>query len=132
MLQEKQFYLSCLELGPVNHRCLAGRLSSRFKTSPAAIKDSLLAEGLIELAYAKREGETRKINHYYKLTNKKLNAESAKTIVVSDKWEDGTPKSKGNAFDLSIKPCTMFSKMEIAQMNQTYHQNKPITIYSRA
>jgi hypothetical protein len=116
----------------MNHRGLAGRISSRFQTSPAAVKDALLAEGLIVLAYAKREGETQKINHYYKLTKKKLNANPVKQIVVSDKWEDGTPKSKGNAFDLSIKACTMFSKHEIAQMKQKFHNNNPITLYSRA
>lgn len=133
MLQEKQFYLKCLQTGPISQRNLANRLSIRFSTSPAAVKDALLAEGLIELSHSKREGETQKINHYYKLTDKKIkHTEVKEKPVVSDTWEDGTPKSKGNAFDLSVSSKSMFNKSEIARMTQKYHQNKPITLYSRA
>jgi len=133
MLQEKQYYLSCLERGPMSQRNIANRLSHRFSTSPAAIKNALMAEGLIELSHIKREGETQKINHYYKLTKKTLKAAEQKApVFVDDKWEDGTPKSKGNAFDLSMSAKSMFDNREIARMTQKYHQNKPITIYSRA
>ena len=133
MLQEKQFFLKCLEDGPLSQRSLANRISHRYSISPAAIKESLLKDGLIELSHSKREGQTRKINYYYKLTNKKMQLPEEKpTVVVSDKWEDGTPKSKGNAFDLSVSTKSMFDSREIARMTQTYHQNKPITIYSRA
>lgn len=133
MLQEKQFFLKSLENGPLSQRTLSSRMSHRFQTSPASVKEALLKEGLIELSHSKREGQTRKMNHYYKLTNKKLKIPDAKpSVVVSDKWEDGTPKSKGNAFDLSMSAKSMFDKREIARMTQTYHQNKPITIYSRA
>jgi hypothetical protein len=117
----------------MSQRNIANRLSHRYDTSPAAIKNALLSEGLIELSHVKREGQTQKINHYYKLTKKKLKAEEQQTpVVVSDKWDDGTPKSKGNAFDLSSSTKSMFDNREIARMTQTYHQNKPITIYSRA
>jgi len=134
MLQEKQFFLSCLKDGPLSQRKLANRLSNRFDTSPAAVKDALLAEGLIVLSHTKREGATHKLNHYFKLTNKKLsepiNVNKAKP--QSYFWDDGTPKSQGNAFDWAGKKCALFSKAEIAHMNQKYHNNNPITIYSRA
>lgn len=133
MLQEKQYYLSCLERGPMSQRNIANRLAQRFSTSPAAIKNALMAEGLIELSHIRREGQTQKINHYYKLTKKTLKPQEQKApVIVSDKWEDGTPKSKGNAFDLSMSAKSMFDNREIARMTQKYHQNKPITIYSRA
>jgi len=133
MLQEKQFYLSCLERGAMSQRNIANRMGSRFSTSPALVKDVLLSEGLIQLSHTQREGQTQKINHYFMLTKKKLKPTEGKPpVVVSDKWEDGTPKSKGNAFDLSLSTKSMFDNKEIARMTQKYHQNKPITIYTRA
>ena len=134
MLQEKQFYLRCLAEGPVSHRKIANRMSAKFQTSPAAIKNALLRDGLIELHEKRRKGLTNKYNHYYKLTNKKFMqvAEIESEIKVSDTWEDGTPKSKGNAFDLTLIKKSMFDNREVARMTQKYHQNKPITIYSRA
>lgn len=134
MLQEKQFYLNCLAEGPVSHRKIANRMSSRFGTSPATVKNALLQDGLIELHEKKRKGKTNKYNHYYKTTDKKLKPVILvePEIIVSDTWEDGTPKSKGNAFDLSLIKKSLFDKMELARSTQKYHQNKPITIYSRA
>lgn len=137
MLQEKQFFLKCLENGPMSQRKISSRLSLRFNISPATVKDALLRDGLIELAYIKREGATQKLNHYYKLTGKKLiessvKAEKLVTKHSSYQWDDGTPKSQGNAFDWSNTAKGMFDNREVARMTQKYHQNKPITIYSRA
>jgi hypothetical protein len=132
MLQEKQFFLSCLQYGPLDIRKISNRMRDRFDTSPAAVKDILLSEGYIELSHSKREGQTQKMNHYYKLTKKKLQLATKKVVPVSTVWEDGTPKSQGNAFDWSSQKCSMFSKAEIAHMNQKYHNNNPITLYSRA
>lgn len=137
MLQEKQFYLKCLQEGPLSQRKIANRMSSKFGTSPAAVKDALLREGLIELAYIKRAGETQKPNHYYKLTNKKLKGFAVKKEQVSpDTWEDGTPKSRGNAFDLSTAKG-LFNKSEIAAMTnkgKPNNYNVPVQViaYSRA
>jgi hypothetical protein len=132
MLQEKQFFLSCLKDGPLDQRKIANRMTRRFTTSPAAVKDALLAEGLIELSHSQRLGSTQKINHYFVLTGKKIKSQKVVQKPWSDKWEDGTLKSRGNAFDLSIKPCTLFNKSELAQMRQKYSNNNPITIYTRA
>lgn len=139
MLQEKQFYLKCLENGPMCQRKIGSRMSLRFGTSPALVKDVLLREGLIELDYVKREGAKQKLNHYFKLTGKKLNLNESKVAAKKSidkastyQWEDGTPKSQGNAFDWQSSSKGMFDNREIARMTQKYHQNKPITIYSRA
>ena len=138
MLQEKQFFLSCLEEGPLCQRKIANRMSSRFDTSPAAVKDALLREGLIELAYVKREGATQKLNHYFKLTKKKLKQLEQIEVKVKgkDKWEDGTPKSTGNAFDLSTAKG-LFNKAEIAasqNKGKPNNYNTPVQViaYSRA
>jgi len=134
MLQEKQFYLNCLAEGPVSHRKISSRMSEKFGTSPALVKNALLLDGLIELHEKKRKGMTNKYNYYYRLTNKKhkpvIYAEPE--IKVSNFWEDGTPKSKGNAFNLTLVKKSMFDNREVARMTQKYNQNKPITIYSRA
>lgn len=123
----------CLEEGPMSQRKIASRMSGRFTTSPAAVKDALLRDGLIEVDCIKREGAAKKFNHYFRLTDKRFDAGSHSGVKKQqDKWEDGTPKSKGNAFDLSTPKKSMFDKGEIARMTQKYHQNKPITIYSRA
>jgi hypothetical protein len=132
MLQEKQFFLSCLQDGPLDQRKIANRMSRRFATSPAAVKDALLAEGLIELSHTQRLGSTQKINHYFVLTGKKIQSKQTIQKPWSDKWEDGTLKSTGNAFDLFSKPCTLFNKSELAQMHQKYNNKNPITIYTRA
>ena len=136
MLQEKQFYLNCLADGPLTQRKIANRMSTKFDTSPAAVKDALLAEGLIVLSHSKREGAMQKFNHYYKLTNKKLKPVEQKQDVVADTWDDGTPKSKGNAFDLSSAKG-LFSKSEMAAMvnkGKPNNYNIPVQVitYSRA
>jgi hypothetical protein len=132
MIEEKKYFLSCLQDGPLDIRKISNRMRKRFSASPAAVKDSLLEEGIIELSHTVRENQAQKINHFFVLTGKQLTEPNLIYKPWSDKWEDGSLKSKGNAFDLSVKPCTMFSKTEIAHMNQKYHNNNPITIYSRA
>lgn len=134
MLQEKMYYLSRLKNGPVSQRTLCDGIKRRFDTSPAAVKNALLNEGLIELHEVKREGVTQKLNHYYKLTGKKFvpNEQVKNVVLPTEKWEDGTVKSVGNAFDWRNSAKGMFDNREVARMTQKYHQNKPITIYSRA
>lgn len=132
MLQEQQFYLKHLALG---HRKIANRMASVFKTSPAKVRDSLVNQGIIILLKGERIGETQKMNYFYKATGKKL--VESKTIVQDESiWEDGTPKSKGNAFDLSTAKG-LFTKSELAAV---YNKGKPnnyntpvqVIAYSRA
>jgi hypothetical protein len=132
MLQEKHYYLSCLKDGPESHRRIAHRMAHRYKTSPAAVKEALLRDGLIVLQYSQKEGAMQKVNHYFALTDKKLVEEQLEQKPIKAEWEDGTPKSKGNAFDWRNTGRSMFNASEIARMTQKYHNNNPITIYSRA
>lgn len=132
MLQEKQFYLKQLEGGKVSHRRISNRMREKFRTSPAAVKDELLRTGHIELDFTKRTGDMNKIEYFYKATGKKLTEVENEHKSPEIFWADGTPKSKGNAFDWRNVNSKLFSKREIVQAQQKYHNNNPITIYSRA
>lgn len=128
MLQAKLYYLKQLEKGPQSHRTITKRMSGRYADSAAGIKNSLLAEGLIVLV-KKVMQSNGKYAYHYKLTGKEFVAE--KPHEESIVWDDGTAKSKGNAFDWR-GPSKLFSRQEIANMHQKYKNNNPITIYSRA
>ena len=137
MLQEKQFYLKCLAEKSVSQRVIANRMSRKFSTSPAAVKNALLQEGLIVFSHVRKEGTLQKNNHYYKLTGKKLSNDLKPVSVTNpDYWEDGTPKSKGNAFDLSTAKG-LFNKSELAatqNKGKPHNYNGPVQViaYSRA
>jgi predicted transcriptional regulator len=127
-LAAKQFYLEQLTNGPLTHKILARRLQKHFDDSPVEVRESLLLEDLIELVTKKKRADGR-YNYTYKLTGKKL---VAKEHYSSNQWDDGTMKSSGNAFNWRDKACSLFNKQELAIMHQKFHNNNPITIYSRA
>jgi hypothetical protein len=134
-LQAQQFYLDQLESG-VSHRTIANRMASRFSESPAVIKDKLLAGGYIMLSNVKRIGETQKNNYFFMPTGKLLVEDTTPKKVWSDKWEDGTPKSRGNAFDLSTAKG-LFTRAELANaINKgkpnNYNSTVQVIAYSRA
>lgn len=134
MLQEKQFYLKQLEGGKISHKRISNRMREKFSTSPSLIKDELLRSGHIELDYTKRTNNTNKLEYFFKLTGKKLTEVEVQIEQKSPEifWADGTPKSNGNAFDWRNANSKLYSKREIVQLQQKYHNNNPITIYSRA
>jgi hypothetical protein len=132
MLQEKQYYLKQLENGPISHKRISNRMKTRFATSPAMVKDELLRSGHIELAFTKRTGETNKLDYFFKLTNKKLDGSMMEEKAISTVWDDGTQKSRGNAFDWRNSGSTLYSKREIVQAQQKYQPNQQIITYSRA
>lgn len=132
MLQEMKFYMKCLEEKDIAHRKIHNRMARRFDTSPGAVKDALLREGYIVLDYIKRENNTTKLAHFYKLTGKKLDDVQEPVKRQKQFWPDGTPKSTKNAFDWMNTTKNMFDNREIARMKQDYSKNNPITVYSRA
>lgn len=137
MFQEKQFYLEQLKKGPESHRKIMNRMLSRYNTSCAHVRDALIDDGLIVLHESFRIGASQKMDHIFKLTSKEFEkVMPAKQEVakkpVSLNWEDGTPKSQNNAFNWNKSETSMFNKSEVARMTQKYHNNHPITIYSRA
>lgn len=134
MLQEKQFYLDQLKDGPIGHRKIAARMSERFKISPTIVRDALIKEGLIKLHDKKYIGNTQRFNYFYRLTNKPVveMQQETQTIVVEKFWPDGWPKSQDNAFNWRGKEQQIFSKAQLAQMQQKQTSNNSTNVYSRA
>jgi len=129
VLQAKLYYLKQLKDGPQSHRTITKRMSGKFADSAAGIKNALLAEGLIVLV-KKVLMNNGKYVYYFKRTEKPVVLQEPPTYVPT--WEDGTAKSTGNAFDWRNKEQKLMSKREIGIAQQKYHNNHPITIYSRA
>ena len=136
-LAAKQFYLDQIKKDNSPHRRIANRMSRQtFGVSPALVKNELLKDGYIVIDKTVRLGETQKLNYYFKLTGKKLESVEEVKRIYSDIWEDGTPKSRGNAFDLSIAKG-LFNKSELAasqNKGKPLNYNIPVQIiaYSRA
>lgn len=137
-LLAKQFYLDQIALDNAPHRKIANRMDRKnFGVSPALVKNELLKDGYIVIDKTVRLGDTQKLNYYFKLTGKKLFAvQEKKTAATTSFWEDGTPKSTGNAFDLSTAKG-LFNKSEIAasqNKGKPTNYNIPVQViaYSRA
>ncbi len=137
-LLAKQFYLDQIALDNAPHRKIANRMDRKnFGVSPALVKNELLKDGYIVIDKTVRLGDTQKLNYYFKLTGKKLSAVQEKKIeTATNFWEDGTPKSTGNAFDLSTARG-LFNKSEIAASQNrgkpnNYNTTVQVIAYSRA
>jgi hypothetical protein len=135
----KAYYLEQLKDGPVSHRIIMNRMSTRFHDSPAAIKDALVKEGYIVCVKKVLQGNG-KYAYHHQLTGKPFVAQKHQEmdVVKQDQptdlnsWEDGTTKSTGNAFNWRNKEQRFMTKREIVLAQQKYHNNNPITVYSRA
>jgi hypothetical protein len=108
----------------------------KFDISPALIKNELLKDGYITIAKTVRLGETQKLNFYFNLTGKSLQSTPEQRFVSDSQWEDGTPKSRGNAFDITLTKG-LFNKAEIANsINKgkpnNYNSTVQMIAYSRA
>lgn len=125
--KDKQRYLEHLEKGK-SHRQIA-KLGGWFVSS-GIIRDELIRDGVIVQTAIKMDKSGK--NHvYYALTGKAIPSEASKTT-----WEDGTPKSRGNAFDLTVAKG-LFTRSEIAasqNKGKPLNYNIPIQViaYSRA
>ena len=131
-LAAKQRYLGYIAKGK-SHRQIAKM--GRWTISSAFIRDQLLRDGVISENKVKIDKDGK--NHiFFKLTGKKLKADKESISFSSDTWEDGTPKSRGNAFDLSTAKG-LFSRSELASSQnkgKPLNYNVPIQViaYSRA
>jgi hypothetical protein len=135
----KAYYLEQLKNGPVSHRIIMNRMSTRFHDSPAAIKDALVKEGYIVCVKKVLQGNG-KYAYHHQLTGKPFVAQKQQEmdVVKQDQstdlnsWEDGTAKSTGNAFNWRNKEQGIFNKRELTIMQQNYTNHPQITVYSRA
>jgi hypothetical protein len=111
-------------------------MAGKFDISPALVKNELLKDGYITIAKTVRLGETQKLNFYFNLTGKKLHSAPEQRFISDSQWEDGTPKSRGNAFDISLAKG-LFNKHELASSlnkGKPNNYNAPVQVitYSRA
>ena len=124
---DKQRYLEETMKGK-SHRQI-GKLG-HWSVSSTIVRDELIRDGVIIVNNVKMDKAGK--NHvFYKLTGKAIFDKSP-----SDLWDDGTPKSKNNAFDLSTAKG-LFNKAELAaSMNKgkPNNYNTPVQViaYSRA
>lgn len=125
-LLDKQRYLEQIEKGK-SHRQIAKNM--QFSASATIIRDELLEAGMIVLTKTKLDPKTKRNHLYYESTGIDFYEE-----IYVDKWEDGTPKSRGNAFDLSLARG-LFTKTEIANSTNKGRPNNykvQVIAYSRA
>lgn len=127
-LHDKQRYLEQIEKGK-SHRQIAKNME--FSVSATVIRDELLQAGMMVLKNTVLDPKTNRNHMYYESTGIDFCEE-----VYADKWEDGTPKSRNNAFDLSTARG-LFSKAEIANAinkGRPNNYNTPVRViaYSRA
>lgn len=113
MNAEKQFYLDCLKKGKKRHDQVYSQMKRRFSTNGTVIRDILLEEGYIRKAGSITRSDGKKI-HYYELTGKKFSYIPEPQKFTPTRWEDGSLKSQGNAFDWRNFSRGIFSRSEIA------------------
>lgn len=113
MNKEKQFYLSCLKDGKKRHDHIYSQMKTRFDISATVIRDILLQEGYIrEAGFITRKDGKRMV--FYELTGKEFTSKPAKKMIDENFWEDGSPKSRGNAFDWRNFSRGIYTQSELA------------------
>ena len=124
---DKQRYLEETLKGK-SHRQIAKQ--GKWSVSSTIVRDELIRDGVI--VPTKTVMDKAGKNHvFYELTGKAIPSEAN-----AECWSDGTPKSRGNAFDLSIAKG-LFNKSELAaslNKGKPLNYNIPIQViaYSRA
>ena len=114
MFKAKQFYLKCLEDGPKRHDRVANQLKNRFDVAAVSIRDSLVESGHIRQSGSVLRKDGKRV-YVYELTGKELKESKN---VYNPNWEDGTPKSRGNAFDWHNFSKGVYSQRELAAAEQ--------------
>lgn len=117
MFKAKQFYLDYLKSGPKRHDHVARLIKARFDISAVAVRDALLESGHIKQTGSVVRNDGKKI-YVYELTGKKLKGANDSYKPKPDNWDDGTPKSKGNAFDWQNFANGVYTQRELASVEQ--------------
>lgn len=113
MLKEKLFYLECLKDGKLKHKTIYERMKKSFDISATVVRDSLLEEGyIIDDGFILRNDGKR--DFFYKLTGKQFAGQDSPQKSDSFQWEDGSFKSRGNAFDWKNYAKGVYSQSELA------------------
>lgn len=113
MNKEKQFYLDCLKDGKQRHDRISARMKGRFETSATIVRDALLADGHIREAGFVCRNDGKKI-YLYEMTGKKFEVKQNTKKSDPYRWEDGSAKSQGNAFNWQSYAKGLYKPGELA------------------
>lgn len=111
MLKEKRLFLEFLKDGKQLYTRIHAHIKKQTGTSAFPVRQELLNDGYIEEDGFSTRSDGRKIS-YYRLTKKKFVSKDQSEPF----WEDGTAKSRGNAFDWQNFSQGIYSQGEIAAM----------------
>lgn len=110
MYKAKLYYLECLKKGINRHDYISKTMKKDFGVVPSEIRDALIESGHIIQKGLILRGDNKRIKTYA-LTGKPLMKEPKKSAPF---WEDGTPKSHGNAFDWQNFAVGLYTQSELA------------------
>jgi hypothetical protein len=114
MFEAKQYYIDCLKKGINRHDYISKTMKKDFGVVPAEIRDELIDSGHIIQKGQIVRGDGKKVKTYI-LTGKPLQADPEPFYPF---WDDGTPKSKGNAFDWQNFARGVYTAGELAATEQ--------------
>lgn len=136
------YYLDRLKDGPKDDKLIQNAIGTRFKVSGASVRKMLMDAGVIEVSCIGYDPKRQK--NIYRATL--LDASRVSKInekpkpeprMIETHWPEGFAKSHGNAFDWQVYAKGLFSKAELAAMQQKIKANPHFTqdsvhVYSRA
>lgn len=137
--EAKQFYIDYITSKPKSHRTVENVLMQKFAVSGVQIRKLLLEGGYIKVL-KKDRGTDGKIFLRVAATGKPLPPPEGSPNAYLTTWEDGTPKSRGNAFDWRNYGSSILNDRDFL-FSETMKKNsagtgtdarKQFTIYSRA
>ena len=107
MSEAKKYYIARLQSGMVRHDYISKGFKQKFGVDPSVVRDELLESGHIKevRSVPRSDGKLTKAYRYTGLPSNYNN---------SDTWEDGSPKSKGNAFDWQNFSKGLYTQSELA------------------
>jgi hypothetical protein len=137
------YYLERLKNGPENDKRIQNMVNAKFNVSAAAIRNKLIADGVIELRISGYDNKRLRNIFTVELVDatkvkfvQEPKKQKMKSIVIETHWPEGWAKSRNNAFDWQNTAKGLFSKQELAAM-QTKIKSNPafssgVHVYSRA
>jgi len=101
-----------------------------WSVSASEVRDALIEDGVIIKTKTVLDKKTGKNHVFFKLSGIEI-----PKLAVEEFWDDGTPKSRDNAFDWN-KKSSLFTKQDIAnarnQGRPVNYNPYPISVYARA
>lgn len=139
-----QYYVDVLKNGPLKDRRIQNYINTKLNVSAAAVRTKLIEDGVIKMYVSGfDQRRQRKIFTVELIDASKIKfvkdapKQVSQSIVIENKWPEGWPRSRGNAFDWRNYAKGLFSKQELAAMQQKIKSNPAfssggIHIYSKA